>query len=60
MFGENAGTGVEKPVRRSLCSRCGGGLEFALKLPKSLDQPAFEIFRCVSCGLFDWIAQQES
>lgn len=39
------------------CERCGGTLELALHLPERLGQPAYEIFRCIACGLVDWVAQ---
>ncbi len=40
-----------------VCERCGTDLEAALRLPARIGQPAYDIFRCVACGLVDWVAQ---
>jgi hypothetical protein len=46
-----------EPIRAiSLCEKCGGALEQLTRLPK-FDHPAFDIFRCVGCGVVSWIAQ---
>ena len=44
----------------SACKRCGGLLQLSALLPKRLDSPAYEIFRCVACGFVDWVAQDAS
>jgi hypothetical protein len=54
---ERKESGVPQSAR--MCSRCGGTLKFALQIPRSVGQPAYEIFNCAACGLFNWIAQQE-
>jgi hypothetical protein len=33
-----------------------GALEQLTSLPK-FDHPAFDIFRCIACGIVSWIAQ---
>ncbi len=43
--------------RPRVCQRCGGALEDAFHLPERIGQPAYDIFRCVACGLIDWVAQ---
>jgi uncharacterized protein with PIN domain len=47
------------PPVRAPCQRCGGALELATKLEKAPGRPAYEIFRCVACGLMEWVAQRE-
>jgi len=42
------------------CKRCGGLLELSASLPRRLDSPAYEIFRCGGCGFIDWVAQDVS
>jgi hypothetical protein len=41
------------------CERCGGFSKLVERLPKALGTPTYEIFRCVSCGAFDWVVREE-
>jgi len=40
------------------CRECGQPLEFQTFLPHFDDRPAYRIFRCLGCGVFEWIAEQ--
>jgi RNase P subunit RPR2 len=42
------------------CKRCGSLIELTTSLPRRLDSPAYEIFRCACCGFVDWVAQDVS
>ena len=47
---------VDVPKPEPACEKCGGALEQLTHLPK-FDHPAFDIFRCIACGVVSWIAQ---
>ena len=50
--------GPDKPLDRLHCRRCGGdAFKPAANLAKAFDQPAYGIFECVTCGIFEWVAQ---
>lgn len=58
MVGEDHKTSDgEFPAPSRLCSRCGGSLKLELALDKTPGQPPYQIFRCIACGLLDWVAQ---
>ena len=46
-----------EPTSEPICEQCGGALEQLTRLPK-FDHPAFDIFRCIGCGVVSWIAQE--
>jgi hypothetical protein len=46
------------PKPEPACKKCGGALEQLTRLTK-FDHPAFDIFRCIACGVVSWIAQPD-
>jgi DNA-directed RNA polymerase subunit RPC12/RpoP len=40
------------------CTRCGGELKVVTRLSRFVSHPAYWIYRCIGCGLIEWIAEQ--
>jgi len=49
---------IIEPTLDPICGKCGEALEHLTRLPK-FDHPAFDIFRCIGCGVVSWIAQTD-
>ena len=47
-----------EPARDPHCEKWRDILEHLTRLPK-FDHPAFDVFRCIGCGVVSWIAQME-
>jgi len=50
---------IGKPSNKPPCQRCGGDLKLSATLPTCFDHPTYEIFQCVACGFFDWVARPD-
>jgi hypothetical protein len=44
------------PKRQSrACARCSKTMHLLTAIARFGDQPAYNIFRCVTCGAIDWV-----
>lgn len=50
--------GAAEPEQAS-CEKCGGLLEELTRLPKRFDHPTFDVFRCMACGVVNWIERPD-
>jgi len=48
----------EAPKRSQPCERCGAAATFTAFISRSGDQPAYRIFKCVTCDALTWIAEK--
>lgn len=41
----------------SACSKCAGALDLVTVLSPVGEHPSYRIYRCVTCGFIEWIAE---
>jgi len=41
------------------CRRCKGDLQYLAAIPKRIDSPPCEIYRCTQCAEVQWIERAE-
>jgi DNA-directed RNA polymerase subunit RPC12/RpoP len=48
----------DQPDDAATCTRCGGELKLVTRLSRLTPDPAYWIYRCIVCGLIEWLAEQ--
>lgn len=51
-------TEQDQPDDAATCTRCGGELKLVTRLSRLTPDPAYWIYRCIVCGLIEWIAEK--
>ena len=47
-----------QPRKLPLCRRCRSELQYLAAIPKRVDSPACEIFRCAQCAEVQWVERE--
>ncbi len=48
----------DPPRTAQKCAKCGERTDYLTSIPRFGETPTYNIFRCVTCGYVNWIAEQ--
>jgi hypothetical protein len=46
------------PQATPVCKRCRSELQYVAAIPKRIDSPPLEIFRCAKCDEMEWVERK--
>jgi RNase P subunit RPR2 len=46
-------------IERVACSGCAGFLRLETSIPRRINQPRYDVMRCVSCSGIQWVAREK-